>query len=100
MHFQLIFDRLTVIPALKHLTRADRPFHRDTPFVQFLSSYRIAQRDRIIDNLQDGDIRLAADFEATDAILPTDSAGGVHSAIGNDLIEAQTQRQEFGQDRR
>src|SRR2546426_5618919 len=86
--------------ARKYFARANRPLRRNALLMQFFSTDRIAQRHRIVENLQDGDIRFTTDFEATDSILPTDNTGRVYRTVGDDLFEAQTQWQELGQHRR
>src|SRR6266404_3119801 len=87
-------------PSLKHFASANRPLRRDALLMQFLGADRIPQRYRIVDNLHDSDIRFTADFEAADSILPADNAGCVDRALRNNLVEAQTHRQELGQHRR
>ncbi len=62
--------RLTT--ALKHFARSNRPFRRDPLLMQLFSADRIAQRYRIVENLQHGDIRFPSDFQTADAILPAD----------------------------
>ncbi len=51
--------------------------------------------DRLIENLQHGDIGLAPDLEATDAILPANGAGGIYRTVGDDLFKAQPQREKL-----
>src|SRR5574341_1684332 len=79
-------------PALKHFPRAHGPARGDTLFVQSLGAHRVAQVDRIVDDLQHGYVRFAADFETADTVLPADDAGGVDRALGDNLLEAQPQR--------
>src|SRR6266403_5553957 len=87
-------------PSPKYFASANRPLRRDALLMQFLGADRIPQRYRIVDNLHDSDIRFTADFEAADSILPADNAGCVDRALRNNLVEAQTHRQELGQHRR
>src|SRR5690348_15950071 len=90
--------RPSVLTApLKNFARPDRPFRHDALLMQSFFADRIAQSYRVVNDLQHRDIRFASDFQTADAVLPADGARGVDRAGGNDLFEAQTQRQEFGQ---
>src|SRR6266576_1956236 len=86
--------------ALKHFSGSNRPLRRNPLLMQLFCTHRIPQGYRIVENLQHGDIRFAADFETADAILPTDNAGGFNRALCDNLAEAQTHRQKLGQYRR
>src|SRR6266550_7841521 len=81
-------------PSPKYFASANRPLRRDALLMQFLGADRIPQRYRIVKNLQHGDVRFPTDFQTANTVLPTDRAGGVDRAVGDNLIEAQTHRQE------
>src|SRR4051812_39818832 len=74
-------------PSRKHFASANRPLRRDALLMQFLGADRIPQRYRIVKNLQHGDVRFPSDFQTADLILPTDGAGGVDRAVGDDLLQ-------------
>ena len=77
--------RTELTSALKDLTGTHRPARRDALFVQTFCADGVAQIDWLVENLQHGDIGLAADLEAADPILPADSACGIYGAGSDDL---------------
>src|SRR5262245_40076029 len=83
--------------SLKNFARANRPPRCDSLFVQLFSADGITQHDRLVGHLQHRNVRFAPYFETTDAGLPTNGAGRIDGALRNNLIEAQTKRQELGQ---
>ena len=72
-------------PPLKHFAGAHGPLRGDALLVQLLAADGVVQHHGLVDDLQYGDIRFAADFEAADTVLPADRSSGVDRALGDNL---------------